>query len=288
MLLLSNDQLDVSILDPVQDRERLGSRYCVGGYIYTVTDQRLGVITSGPEYPESVYPPVFDGQGLPEAFPSFLVQGSEPASGQSLPEPGTEMLILGVGMARATVRETFRKMPVDDFSVWEIERSANSVLMRTHQAFAGWSADLTREVTLINRTIISRTSTVNVGRDSIQFRWFAHPFFPNPWGECCKFNLPISCAENVGYELRDDGWIHTKTDHSWDLVGHFQVLPFESTERMVAFQRHPKLGLITATCSFTPSWLPIWGNKNTFSFEPYLERTLAPGGESTWSITYDF
>jgi hypothetical protein len=288
MLSLSNDQLDVSILDPVTDRERLGSRYCVGGYIYTVTDLHLGVITSGPEYPESLYPPVFDGQGLPEAFPSFLVQSGETASGQSLPEPGTEMLILGVGTARATVRESFRKMPVDEFAAWEIERSANSVIMRTSQSFRGWSAHLTREVVLINRTIVSRTRFANIGRDPIHFRWFAHPFFPNPWGECCKFNLPISCAENVGYELRDNGWIYTKTDHPWDLVGHFQILPFDSSERLVIFQRHPKLGLLTATCSFTPSWLPIWGNKNTFSFEPYLEQNLAPGSETSWSMAYDF
>jgi hypothetical protein len=140
-----------------------------------------------------------------EALPSFLLPSGELASGQSRPEPGTELLILGIGMARATVRETFRKMPVDEFAVWEIDQSANSVTMRTRQSFAGWSANLTREVVLIDRTIVSRTRIANVGRNPIHFRWFAHPFFPNPWGDCCKFNLPISCAENVGYERRDNG-----------------------------------------------------------------------------------
>ncbi len=56
----------------------------------------------------------------------------------------------------------------------------------------------------------------------------------------------------------------------------------------MTLQRHPTLGLVVATCSYTPSYFPIWGNRNTFSFEPYLARTVAPGAESTWSIVYDF
>jgi hypothetical protein len=288
MLTLANDQLEVSILDPNEDQVRLGSRYVVGGYAYEVGDRRLGVITAGPEYPESAFPPVFDGQGLPEAFPTFLWDGVETAAPNALPTPGTEMLIIGVGQARSTTPERFRKMPVDRWCAWQIVPTEQSVVMKTSQAFRGWALDLTREVTLEHRTIVSLTSFANVGDEPIHFRWFAHPFFPNPWGECCKFNLPISCAQNVGYELHDNGWIYVKTDHAWDLVGHFQPLPFESVERMVAFQRHPKLGILTATASFTPSWLPIWGNKNTFSFEPYLELTVAPGRESSWSMTYDF
>ena len=31
MYTLKNDSLDVSILDPVADRERFGVRYCTGG-----------------------------------------------------------------------------------------------------------------------------------------------------------------------------------------------------------------------------------------------------------------
>jgi hypothetical protein len=288
MLTLANDQLVVSILDPNEDQVRLGSRYVVGGYIYEVSDRRVGVITSGPEYPESPFPPVFDGQGLPEAFPTFLWEGVEAAAPNTRPTPGSEMLIIGVGQARSTTPELFRKMPVDRWCPWQIEQSAGALAMKTSQAFRGWALDLTRDVTLEHRTIVSRTKIANVGNDPLHFHWFAHPFFPNPWDECCKFNLPISCALNPGYELHDNGWLYVKTDHAWDLVGHFQSLPFESTERMVAFQRHPRLGILTATASFTPSWLPIWGNRNTFSFEPYLELNVAPGSESTWWMTYDF
>ena len=37
---------------------------------------------------------------------------------------------------------------------------------------------------------------------------------------------------------------------------------------------HPSLGLIGARCDFAPSSLPCWGNERTFSWEPYLEKTV--------------
>src|SRR5260221_9387727 len=113
MLSLSNDQLTVSVLDPVADRQLLGSRYCTGGYIYEVTDRRLGVITSGPGYPTEVPPQVFDGQGLPEAFQSFLGHDVDWSAADRGQDVGTRMLVIGVGMVRSTVPEEFRVMTVD-------------------------------------------------------------------------------------------------------------------------------------------------------------------------------
>lgn len=286
MLSLANDQLDVSILDPVADRARLGSRYCTGGYVYLVADRRMGVLTSGPGYPDEEYPPVFDGQGLPEAFPSPLWPDMASADPNARPTPGTTTLVIGVGLVRA--QDDVRTMPVQEFCEWTIHRSSSTVRMETRQAFAGWALELTRELRLINRTLISETRLANVGREPIPFRWFPHPFFPNPRGECCKFNLPVAVPENPGYLLLDNGFIQTKLDHEWDRRGHFQALEFTPGDRLVTLQRHPTLGLVVATCSYTPSYFPIWGNRNTFSFEPYLARTVAPGAESTWSIVYDF
>src|SRR5580765_644185 len=108
MLSLSNDQVDVHILDPIADQALLGSRYCTGGYIYEVSDRQMGVITSGPGYPDEVLPPVFDGQGLPEAFPGFLWSGAESKGSTPRSEPGTKMLVIGVGLVTATPPERFR------------------------------------------------------------------------------------------------------------------------------------------------------------------------------------
>lgn len=288
MLFLSNDQLEVSILDPVQDQARLGARYCTGGYVYAVHDRRLGVVTSGPGFPDEEYPPVFDGQGLPEAFPSPLWPGVDSAAPTSLPAPGTTMLLIGVGLVQAPASGLLRELSVQEFCHWSISQTPDRLRMETRHAFANWAVELTRDVSLINRSLISETRLANVGQDSLAFRWFPHPFFPHPHGECCRFNLPVSFPENPGYTLLANGFVATRDDRPWDRRGHFQALTFTPGERLVALQRHPKLGLVAATCSYTPSYFPIWGNRNCFSFEPYLEQQVAPGSEATWSVAYDF
>jgi len=288
MLSLANDQLDVSILEPIRDQVRLGSRYCTGGYVYAVTDRRLGVVTSGPGYPDEEYPPVFDGQGLPEAFPSPLWPGVDAAPPSAHPAPDTTMLVIGVGLVQATAPERVRTMPVQEFCGWKTTQSPTTLRMETSQTFAGWSLELSRTLTLINRTLISETQLANVGQDPIHFRWFPHPFFPHPRGECCKFNLAVGFPDNPGYELLGNGFVQTNLDHEWDRQGHFQALQIEPTERLVALQRHPTLGLVVATCSYVPTYFPIWGNRNCFSFEPYTEQTVAAGATARWSITYDF
>jgi hypothetical protein len=169
-------------------------------------------------------------------------------------------------------------MPVLEFCEWKTTQSPTTVLMETRQQFAGWALELTRELTLSNRTLISTTRLANVGSDPIPFRWFPHPFFPHPRGECCKFNIPVSFPENPGYAMLSNGFIQTKMDHEWDRRGHVQILQCTPSERLVTLQRHPTLGLVAATCSYVPSFFPIWGNCNTFSFEPYLEQTVARGG----------
>ena len=66
MHTLENEELSVSILDPLADHERFGTRYCTGGYIFQVKNSRLGNLLSGPTYPDDFN--VFDGQGIPDSF----------------------------------------------------------------------------------------------------------------------------------------------------------------------------------------------------------------------------
>jgi hypothetical protein len=288
MLSLTNDQLVVTVLDPVADVGRLGSRYCTGGYVYAVADQRRGVITSGPGYPDEPEPPVFDGQGLPEAFPSPLWAGMPPVATDARPTVGTSMLVIGVGQVAAVAPDQWREMPVQEFCRWQIAESSTAIRMVTSQEHADWALELTREVRLLHRTVVSETRLVNRGRAAIPFRWFPHPFFPHPRGEACRFNLPIRVSDHPGYTLGANGFVYTRMDQPWDRRGHFLALDFTPGDRLVTEQRHPVLGMVVASCSYTPSFLPIWGNRYCFSFEPYLARTVEPGAEDVWSITYDF
>ncbi|MBT7298908.1 MAG: hypothetical protein HN849_05330, partial [Victivallales bacterium] len=47
-------------------------------------------------------------------------------------------------------------------------------------------------------------------------------------------------------------------------------------------------GLVSGTCSYIPTYLPIWGNRHTFSWEPFLDSTVGAGKERNWRIDYDF
>jgi hypothetical protein len=79
MIELENGLLRVEVLHPSGDARRLGSRYCHGGFVWQVSEHRRGEagpkpLLSGPVFPAE--PPVFDGQGLPEAFqPLPIVPG---------------------------------------------------------------------------------------------------------------------------------------------------------------------------------------------------------------------
>jgi len=48
MYSIANASLTVSILDPIADQGRFGTRYCTGGYIFEVIDCQHGPLMSGP------------------------------------------------------------------------------------------------------------------------------------------------------------------------------------------------------------------------------------------------
>jgi hypothetical protein len=123
----------------------------------------------------------------------------------------------------------------------------------------------------------------------VPVRWFPHPFFPQlPAGndELLKLNIPVSFPESPAYTQGENGFIN-RQGWPWT-AGYFQGLDHNATTNLIIIQRHPQLGQLTATCSYAPDFFPIWGNQNTFSWEPYLERTVANGQQLSWRIDYDF
>jgi hypothetical protein len=293
MIQLESNGLQVSILDPVADRARLGSRYVCGGYIWQVTDRVKGELLSGPAYPKE--PPPFDGQGLPEVF--------EIALGQHLAKVGEEVFVIGVGRVR-------RESPVKpfhvrnnrttlEFSPWQVTKGNAEVTMISEQAFKEWALRITRRVSLEGRTVVSATQVVNRGGAELPLRWFAHPFFPHagssgPGLECCGFSQEASFVNYLpenggfgGFQWNDRGYLERKASFDWT-QGCFQLLNLPFGAPLTATVRHPLLGEVGVECRFPLAWLPIWANENTFSFEPYHHTVLPPGGVSEWSIRYGF
>lgn len=270
MYTLANDALEVSILDPVADQSRFGPRYCTGGYIFQVTDARVGPLMSGPTYPHDFN--WWDGQGIPDAF------HLSPLRDTTMKDP--DGLILGIGLCDLAARE------VREFCRWEVSRQDHAITMRTTHRYGDFEVELERTVMLSHRTVRSYTRLRNRGM-RFPVRWYPHPFFPHPDGdELVKLNMPVTSLDDSAYVLLDNGFIARK-EWPWT-EGHFLALNHTPTTNLVALQKHPKLGLVAGACSYIPGFFPIWGNPNTFSWEPYLERGVGNNQELTWWIDYEF
>jgi hypothetical protein len=271
MYTLTSDTLTVTILDPVADQERFGPRYCTGGYIFQVEDARLGPLMSGPTYPHDFN--WFDGQGIPDAFNLGPLRS---------PDTGDQTaLVIGIGECDLAAPKVLR------FCEWDVEQRPGELTMRTTQAFGRYQLTLERTVSLSGRTVRSATRLDNTGAMFIPMRWFPHPFYPHPASdELCRVNFPVGIPAGAKYELAPSGFIK---HNGWPWAeGYFQALDHDAQTDLVILQKHPLLGLVAATCSYAPTFFPIWGNTNTFSWEPYLERTVATGQSLNWSIDYEF
>lgn len=270
MFTLASAELQVEVLDPAADQARFGVRYCTGGYIFQVSDAAHGPLMTGPTYPDSFN--WFDGQGIPDSF-NF----------QPLRDPagGPQALVLGIGVCDLAQRA------IVELCRWEVDIKDDEAVMRTTHAYGDFGLDLERTVRVAGRTVRSATLVRNTGRAMLPISWFPHPFYPQPAGpELIRLNIAARMPENPGYLLNESGWIARRTDP--DRRGFYQALDHDAQTNLTLAQRHPALGLVAATCSYVPALFPIWGNSNTFSWEPYYERTLAPGQSADWWVDYDF
>jgi hypothetical protein len=171
--------------------------------------------------------------------------------------------------------------------VWEVQQGDGEIRMRTAHAYGGYALELERTVRLRGRTVRSAAWLRNTGELFVPLRWFPHPFYPQPeTDDLCRLNIAARMPENAGYELAESGFVARK---GWPWAeGHYQALDHDAQTNLVVLQRHPLLGLVSATCSYVPDFFPIWGNGRTFSWEPFYERTVATGQEAAWWIDYDF
>ena len=282
MLVLEGPDLAVKILDPDADREKLGSRYCSGGYVWQIEDARHGALLSGPCFPDSA-PPPFDGQGLPEVF--------ETALGQDRARVGDDVWVIGVGRVRRESETSpfhVRDNPsVVEHARWTVERSPLAVTMRSREAFSGFELALERTVSLDGRTLTSTTALENLGPRVIPVRWFAHPFLP--WGgpDVFGFSLETTLPENPGFVTNARGAVERKTSHAW-ASGCYVVPRTALGGELRVTQAHPALGSVLVTCHFPLAWLALWGNERTVSFEPFHATVVTTGAVSTWAMEYRF
>lgn len=285
MHILKNKNLTVEVLDPIKDQHLLGSRYCTGGYIWQVYHRTHGALLSGPFYPQAI-PPTFDGQGFPEVFESA-------APDADLKAVGCTVLVPGVGIVKKSsliVPFHSRNNPeVVHFCSWETSISPNSILMKTDQVLDPFQCSITREITLIDMEIMSKTSFQFCGAHSYNLSWFAHPFFPlNPDFRCCQLSVPAGNLSNDAFFLNDiDGTLQIKPTFDYS-KSSYTLLDIPSGSKISVDQFHPSIGKVTVSTDFPVSKMPVWTNKNTFSFEPYFQTCIEENQKINWMIRYHF
>lgn len=281
MFLLRNDFLRVEILDPARDRDKLGSRYCAGGYIWSAADARGRALFAGPFHPGATTG--FDGQGAPEVFETVL--------GENEARVGDGVCVPGVGLVRRdSPVEPFhaRDNPVvTRFADWTVEEpSTEEIRMHARQEFRETRLDITRIVRIRGESLESRTDLGYAGEHPLALRWFAHPFFP-PLERLCRFSTETSLPANPAFGFESDGTLWRNPGYPWD-QGFYQPLGMEFGKPLRVEQFHPVAGTVVVECDWPLAWLPVWGNARAFSFEPYHVLALRPDSTATWSIRYTF
>ena len=283
MLFLANKVLRVTVLDPAADRDRLGPRFCTGGYVYQIEDLKRGALLAGPEFPDPE-PSVLNGQGMPDVFQFTLY-----ASPDEVPE---RKLIIGVGIvensAGRKAGESHFQSTVEEFAHWEVESSSGTLVMRTEQQYGEWHLALQRTLTLKGHRLLSQTALRNLGPAPLPFRWFAHPFFPlTADGRCALLPPGSSLPENPGFALDADGLLTRKESDGWK-SGHYQLVTSTGPRHNFrAYHFHPLLPALDVSCDFVPSKIALWANDRTFSCEPFHEAVIAPDDYQEWSLTLD-
>jgi hypothetical protein len=275
---LVNEQLRVDVLDPNSDQHLLGPRFCWGGYIWQVHDQKVGPLLTGPEWPRT-HPKPFNGQGLPESF-RHRTRGGEAHTWS-----GPQGVAIGAGeLALAADGAVTLVRPCG----WSIEATSTDLVFRTEQIAAGYDYALVRSLRLTHRSLLSRSLLVNRGSNLLQLEWFAHPFFPLTEG-LIEAQLPTDAnlAANPGFALVAGKLSQTRrfTD---ELDGHMDSVQFPLNTPVTARVAHPLLTHVDFATSFLPSECLIWGNSVTFSIEPYQRLSLPPGAHKDWEVQYDF
>jgi hypothetical protein len=279
MLTLIHGDLRVDLLDPASELAKLGPRFCWGGYIWQVHDNRAGTLLTGPEWPAE-NPLPHNGQGLPESF-RHSTTGGEPLLWNS-----AVGLAPGVGTLG---RDEGGAIVVTDPCRWTVETSSARAVFRTSQTVGRWSYAIERIIALEGRTVRSTSRLTNRGETTLRLEWFAHPFFALQDDRLVRVTLPEGTAlpENPGFAL-DGRTLTLRRAFTGLHDGHLVHLQLPDGAPLVAELSHPRLEWVRFTTDFAPFKCVLWANGNTLSLEPFLALDLPPGESREWTLTYEF
>ena len=287
MLRLANRELSLDLLDPndATDHKRQGWRYCHGGYVWQVTDAKLGPLLTGPSYPDE--PSVYDGQGLPESF-----RHTRRDNNARLTWKGDAGHAIGAGNIAANSNPRASagdSVLLGEKCPWTIHTFPDHLVFQTRQTAAGVSYELSRKIELTGRTVTSYSQLTNAGDTPLALQWFPHPFWAlTAQRAVLKVPAGTTVPENGVFVVAADGTITCKRPFGPKPDNQFAVLALPPKTPLTLSLNHPKLTRVTFEVSYAPEDCPIWGNGHTISVEPYLALNLAPGETRHWHVRHGF
>lgn len=277
MFTFANEALAAEMLDPGDDRDRLGPRYCWGGYLHQLRDADGRDLLSGPEYPGR--PTAYNGQGAPEVFCYQNYRTKEWMNVE-----GDIGIILGIGTIETLADGT---PTLGEVCEWDREIDGAVCTMSTEQAAHGWAYHLARRWELRGTTAISTTRIESRGDKPLDVLWYPHPFYPLVEGGMdFHINLPIRMDDNPGFEMNGQT-ISMTPGFDWN-TGRLQWLEGDFGGRLEAVFQHPLTGTVTMRGEFPISHLPLWANAHTISLEPYVRYRVPPEEACQWTVAYEF
>ena len=271
MYSIASDALTVSILDPAKDQDRFGTRYCTGGYIFEVIDNRTGRnIMTGPTYPYDFH--TFHGQGIPDTFNHIPLY---------LPEDDMH-LILGIGKC------DLKKNCIVELCKWGLALSTDqkSTIFTTRHKEGPYDLSIIRTISVEGTRITSKTRLQNHVNVVVPIEWYPHPFFPpRKDGRFFTVSDKSEFDNPTGYFEFDNGNIRRIFGVDQELS--FQ--PMKPGENPMVAEIHTDRGYSCRMWTdYMSQFTPIWANNNTCSIEPYLNTVLFGNNSLEWTVTYEY
>jgi hypothetical protein len=279
MISIASGQLRVDLLDPADpaDRLRQGTRFCWGGYIWQVHAAQAGSLLAGPEWPSST-PSAYNGQGMPEVF--------KPESLRHDRAVGETDLIIGVGEVRRVPGSPPQLLRPCE---WTVRATNDAAEFTTRQTLGAVDLLLVRRIALEGRSLTSSTSLSNRGAIAVRVVAFAHPFFPLLDGRLsCRLSPGYTIGSNPGFTLNERGLLIFTRPFLLASDNEYHPLTYPHGSAFEAVISHPAVGSVRMSADMTPDRCFVWGNRHTWSIEPYFEPEVPPRLTATWSVAYEF
>ncbi len=276
LLTLDHGPWRVAVVDPRPCPDRLGVRYCHGGWPFAWWRDGRRLTRRC----RDVWDP-YDGDGLPEVFETGL--------GRDAVADGEAFLRIGVGRIR---REGLGWQQGQGTLVepasWTVTRDGAAAIHmeaadRLSVGDRRWGWHLRRTVRLHDDGLEVRTWMALTVPWCDPIVWFAHPFIAQSRGDGTRIRLPPGALPPRGFAVDGDGWARRDPARGFGAVTG--VWGREATVDL-ALDPAEGGGRLRIAVDRPLDKLVLFATERACSPEPFWARAWHDGEEAEWTVRY--